>query len=186
LVDQPQRFAWVKDFSIGAMDLRPMSAIAAFYVVPAERLTEIVAAATPARGGWFRPPRDTFWDVLRGSGSELGTFAWSGWVFNTLELYLEDRHGLTYANFGDDATSGQLSRARGSNWLVLPRVSAAELLTALDGVECETGDVSAFVAAEHGPDDAADEAVAVQAAVTILKTWLAEVSPRSIGLLSVG
>src|SRR5262245_9458509 len=114
-----------------------MSAIASFYVVPAERLTEIVTAATPAPRGWFRASRDSFWDVLRGSGRELEQFAWSGWVFNTLELYLEDRHGLSCANFGDAVTSGQLSRARGSDWLVLPAVSAGELLTALDGVECE-------------------------------------------------
>ena len=105
-----------------------MSAIASFYVVPAERLTEIVTAATPAPGGWFRASRDSFGDVLRGSGRELETFAWSGWVFNTLELYLEDRHGLSYANFGDAVTSGQLSRARGSDWLVLPAVSAGKLL----------------------------------------------------------
>ena len=66
-----------------------MSAIASFYVVPAERLTDIVAAATPVPGGWFRPAHDTFWDVLRGACRELERFAWSGWVFNTLDLYLE-------------------------------------------------------------------------------------------------
>jgi hypothetical protein len=86
-----------------------MSAIASFYVVPGEHLTDIVAAATPAPGGWFRPARDRFWDVLRASGRELETFAWSGWVFNTLDLYLESRHGLLYANFGDAVASRQLS-----------------------------------------------------------------------------
>jgi hypothetical protein len=40
--------------------------------------------------------------------------------------------------------------------------------------------------ARHGPDDAADEEVAVQASLTTLKAWLAEVSPESVGLLSVG
>ncbi len=48
----------------------------------------------------------------------------------------------------------------------------------------------AFVASEDGPDDAtedaADEEVVVQAALAILKTWLAEISPQSVGLLSVG
>jgi len=156
-----------------------MSAIASFYVVPSERLTDLVAAATPAPGGRFRPARDTFWDILRGAGRELETFAWSGWVFNTLDLYLESRHGLMYDNFGDTAVSRQLSQARGSHWLVLPAASAAELLTALTGA-----------AGEHGPDDAAEEAAeeaaAVQAALITLKTWLAEVSPESVGLLSVG
>jgi hypothetical protein len=108
-----------------------MSAIASFYVVPGERLTDIFAVATPAPGGWFRPARDTFWGVLRGAGRELETFAWSGWVFNTLDLYLESQHGLIYGKFSDDAASRQLSKARGSDWLVLPSASAAELLAAL-------------------------------------------------------
>jgi hypothetical protein len=46
--------------------------------------------------------------------------------------------------------------------------------------------VRAFVASEDGPDDSADEEVVVQAALAILKTWLAEISPQSVGLLSVG
>jgi hypothetical protein len=163
-----------------------MSAIASFYIVPGERLTDIVAAARPVSGGWFRPPRDTFWSVLRGSGRELETFAWSGWVFNTLDLYLESRHGFMYGNFGDAAASRELSRARGSDWLVLPAASAVQLRAALDGVDCEVGDVTVFVTGEHGPDGAAEEAVAVQAALTTLKVWLADVSPGSVGLLSVG
>jgi hypothetical protein len=163
-----------------------MSAIASFYVAPDERLTDIIAAATPVPGGWFRPARDGFWDVLRSSGRELETFAWSGWVFNTLDLYLEVRHGFMYANFGDAPTSRQLSQARGSDWLVLPAASAIELLAALDVVECEAGDVTAFVASERGPDGAEEEGMAVQAALTTLKVWLAEVSPGSVGLLSVG
>jgi hypothetical protein len=163
-----------------------MSALASFYVVPAERLTDVIAAATPVPGGWFRSARDGFWEVLRGSGRELETFAWSGWAFNTLDLYLEIRHGFMCANFGDAAVSEQLSKARGSDWLVLPSDSAVELLAALDNVECEAEDVTAFVASEHGPDGAEEEAIAVQAARTTLKAWLAEVSPGSVGLLSVG
>ena len=78
-----------------------MSAIASFYVVPGDRINGSVAAATPAPDGWFRSARNTFGDVLRGSGRELVTFDWSGWAFNTLELYLESRRGLMYPNFGD-------------------------------------------------------------------------------------
>ena len=107
-------------------------------------------------------------------------------MFNTLDLYLESRHGLMYANFGETAVGEQLSKARGSDWLVLPSASAVELVVALDGVECEAGDMTAFVASEHGPDRAEEEAMAVQAALTTLKAWLAEVSPGSVGLLSVG
>jgi hypothetical protein len=107
-------------------------------------------------------------------------------VFNTLDLYLESRLGFMYANFGDAHTSQQLSQARGSDWLVLPAASAVELLAALDGVECPADDVTAFVASEHGPDGTEEEAAAVHAALATLKAWLAEVSPGSVGLLSVG
>jgi len=162
-----------------------MSAIASFYVVPNERLNEIIAAATPAPRGWFHGERDTFWNVLRDSGCELDKFDWSGRVFTTLELYLESRHGLMYYNFGSAAVSRQLSNARGSDWLVLPAASAAELLAALKDVECEVGDVTAFIVSEGRSDGAREEAAAVQSALATLKAWLAQVSPGSIGLLSV-
>ena len=163
-----------------------MSAIAAFYLVQGERLGDIVAAAAPAPRGWFRPARDTFWDLLRATSHQLQAFEWSGWVFATLDMYFQSRHGVIFDRFGDATASRQLSDARGSSWLVLPAASAAELLTALGAVECATADVTAFVAGEHGAHEAAAEAVAVQAALAALKTWLAAVSPGSVGLLHVG
>jgi hypothetical protein len=163
-----------------------MSAIAQFHVIPSERLPEIVAAATPVRTSWFRPPRDTFWDVLRTAGRELERFGWSGWAFNTLDLYLESRHGLMYSNFGDSAPSRQLSKVRGSYWLVIAEGASAELLKSLDPIVCQTADLTAFLAAEHGPDGVREEVVAVQAALTALKAWLAKVPPGWTGLLSIG
>jgi hypothetical protein len=127
-----------------------------------------------------------FPEILRASGRELETFAWSGWAFNTLDLYLESRHGFMYVDFGDAAISRQLSKARGSDWLALTSASSVQLLAALNAIECEASDVTAFVASEHGPDDAGEEAEAVHAALTTLKAWLAEVPPESVGLLSVG
>jgi hypothetical protein len=59
-------------------------------------------------------------------------------------------------------------------------------LVAVDRIECEASDVTAFVASEDGPDSAVEEAAAVQAALTALKAWLAELSPGSVGLLSIG
>ena len=140
-----------------------------FYLVPGDRLNGIVAAATPIPGGRIRPARDIFREVLRGSGRELETFAWSGWAFNTLDLCLESRRGTMYANFGDAVPCRQLSKAPGSDWFVLPATSAVELLAVLEGAKCEASEVTAFVAAEHGRDTAEEEAMAVQAALTTLK-----------------
>lgn len=163
-----------------------MSAIASFYVVPGQRLSEIVAAATPVRGRWWRPARDNFRPVLRAASRELQSFGWSGWEFNTLDLYLEARHGFMYGKFGDAALSGELSKARGAYWLVLPAAGASQLLAALDAVEADASDVTAFVVAEHGPDGAAEEAEAVLAALATLQSWLCEITSGTIGLHSVG
>ena len=126
-----------------------------------QQTLDTYAAATPAPGGWFRSARDMFPVILRGASRQLETFAWSGWVFNTLDLYLESRHGFMYSKFGDAAASRQLSKARGSDWLVLPAASAVELLAALNDVVCDASDLTAFIASEHGPDGAAEEVVAV-------------------------
>ena len=164
-----------------------LSAVAAFYLVPDLHLSGVLAAAIPASGGWFRSPRDTFWDVLRASRRQLDPFtAGSGWVFNTLDLYLEDRHRLTYSAFGDATVGDPLSLARGSSWLALPPPAAARLLAALEPLTLDLGDLVAFITSEHGADDAAEEATAVQAAFTTLKGWAREVSPGTTGLLSVG
>jgi hypothetical protein len=42
-----------------------------------------------------------------------------------------------YSNFGETAASRQLSKARGSDWLVIPASSAVELLTALDHINAK-------------------------------------------------
>ena len=76
-----------------------MSAIASFYLVADPRLPDLVAAAIPVSAGWFRSPRDTFPEVLRSASRELEPFtAASGWVFNTLDLYLENRHARSTAS----------------------------------------------------------------------------------------
>ena len=68
----------------------------------------------------------------------------------------------------------------------IPASSAIELLVAVDRIECDASDVTAFVASEDGPDSTAEEAAAVQAVLTALMAWLAELSPGSVGLLSIG
>jgi hypothetical protein len=163
-----------------------MSAIASFFVVPHDRLEHIVGAATPRRGGWLRPAQDRFRDVLRAHSRELGGFGWSGWAFASLDLYLESRYGFMYEHFGDAEASGRLTKARGSCWLVLPPEAIEKLRAALDGLEPAADDVIEFVASEHGPAEAASEAEAVLAALTMLKSWLAQVQPGSVALLCIG
>ena len=69
-----------------------------------------------------------------------------------------------------------------SDWLFIPASSAIGLLVAVDRIDCDASDVTAFEASEDGPDSAAEEAAAVQAALTALKARLAELPPGSVGL----
>ena len=163
-----------------------MSAIASFYVVPSERLPEIVAAATPEKGGWFRRPEDRFRATLRSLGRELDAFDWSGWAFNMLDLYLRDAHGIVYDGFGNTLASTQMSEARRSYWLLLPGPSAAALHMAFSSIELQRTELLALIVGEHGPDEAEQEADAVEAAFLTLKGWLAEVTATEVGLLSIG
>jgi hypothetical protein len=163
-----------------------MSAIASFYVVPSERLPEIVAAATPEKASWFRRSEDRFRATLHNLGRELDAFDWSGWAFNMLDLYLRDAHGIVYDGFGNTLAGTQMSEARGSYWLVLPGPSAAALRMALDMIEPDRADLLALIVSEHGPDEAEEEAEAAQAAFVRFKGWLAEVTSTEVGLLSIG
>jgi hypothetical protein len=163
-----------------------MSAIAAFFVLPHDHLDEVVDSAMPRQRGWFRPAQDKFREVLRAHSRELDDFCRSGWAFASLDIYLRDRYGLAYDDFGDGAASDRLTKARGSSWLVLPTAAIGELRGALDKIEPTARDVSAFVASEHGPDEADEEAEAVMAALAALKGWLAQAPDGSVGLLSVG
>src|SRR5438552_18184573 len=101
-----------------------MSAIASFYVVPAERLTDVAAAATPAPGGWFRLVRDMFRDVLRGSRLRTG-------VICLVRLGVQHPRPVSrkparphVGQFRRRRDQQRLSRARGSDWLVLPAASS--------------------------------------------------------------
>jgi hypothetical protein len=163
-----------------------MSAIASFYVVPAERLPDIVVAAAPVKSGWFRRSTDKFWRVLHDIGRELEPFAGSGWAFNTLDLYLETRHGFMFDRFGDPDASDCLSRLRGSYWLVLPQDRTVALLAALATVPRDPEGLAVFLRDEHGTDAVDEEVAAIEAALTTLRAWLAEIPLGSVGLLSVG
>jgi hypothetical protein len=164
-----------------------MSAIASFYVVPAERLPDIVVAAAPSKIGWFRAaPTDKFWRILRDAGRELEPFAWSGLIFNTLDLYLETRHGFMFDRFGDADASDCLTRLRGSYWLVLPQDRADALLAALATVCADREALAAFLRDEHGTDTVDEEVTAIETALTTLRAWLAAIPPEWLGLLSIG
>ena len=91
-----------------------------------------------------------------------------------------------YSTFSDPGVGDALSRARGSSWMAFPSDAAFQLLAALQRVAVNIADLTAFIAAEHGPETASEEAEAVQAALSIFQGWLAQVAPRATGLLSIG
>lgn len=163
-----------------------MSAIASFYLVPDSRLEELAVAAMPVKR-FLRRTEDRFYDVLDVVGRELPDFdVGSGWIFNTLDLYLQEAHQLGYGSYAEPRLSGQMETARGSCWLAYPAEHAARLLVALDGVQLSDAGLAAFIARDYPEDDPAEGAAVNQLAMTKLKDWLRDVPAGSTGLLSVG
>ena len=164
-----------------------MSGTASFFVVEDARLASLVADAVPTPGGWLRRARDAFPEALRASSRQLEPFTEaSGWVFNTLDLYLSSRHHVRYETFGDPTVTTALSRARGSAWLSLPHEHAARLLAALSGITIDQAALVSLIESEHAGEHSSEHAAGVEAAFRKLQSWLFQVPAGVTGLLSVG
>jgi hypothetical protein len=99
-----------------------MSAIASFYVVPAERLTECRRRGNDGSRRLVSPARDTFRDVLRGSGPRTG-------VICLVRLGVQHPVSRKPARprvreFRRRRDQPAVVEARGSDWLVLPAASS--------------------------------------------------------------
>jgi len=70
-----------------------MSAIALFIQLPVSAIEGLRAAAVPKRK-WYGAPKDTYWQYLREQGRETAKFEWSGYVYNSLLPYLEEKHQI--------------------------------------------------------------------------------------------
>lgn len=169
-----------------------MSSIASFFLVPEERLPALRALAGESiqigKPGLLGPgksaTRDPWWEYLREHATELERFNWSGSVMWAVERYLDARRVRLRA-FADEAVTGPLSSARGTDILVFHAEAAGRLAQSLVGLRPSPATAASFVAQDSGhPNEL--QAQALLAGFGTLRRWLAAVGGRQCGLLIIG
>lgn len=108
-----------------------MSAIASFIRIPKAALHGLRAAATP-RKKLFGGVRCDFPEYLRKHGEEDVNYPWSGWVFNTLLVYLQEVHQIDLVHSEYDELSAFLAQSVGGTHLFLTPAHRQAYLTKLE------------------------------------------------------
>jgi hypothetical protein len=96
-----------------------MSAIASFIRIPITAIEGLHRAATPPKKKLFGTERDTYWDYLRKNGQEVADYKWSGWVFNPLLVYLDEREQINFSHSSQEELAAFLTKARGDSHFIL-------------------------------------------------------------------
>jgi hypothetical protein len=108
-----------------------MSAIASFIRIPKAALEGLRAAATP-RKKLFGGLRNDFPEYLRKHGEEDVDYTWSGWVFSTLLVYLDEVHQIDLLHSEYDELSAFLAQSVGGSHFFLTHAHKQAYLTKLD------------------------------------------------------
>lgn len=173
-----------------------MSLIASFYILPINRLDDLLVAAKPKQTITKRRvlglipisktlEEDVFWDFLKEVARESSGFEFSGTAFCDLDLYLEAENTMLF-DLGIADVSEQLSSVRGTSMALFDRSSAQEAVAMLNTVGEEDSTIRRFYESD-GRGDVADEGVrALRAALNRSRDWLSEVGEAEVGLLIVG
>jgi hypothetical protein len=172
-----------------------MSLLAAFHLVPADRLAELQSAAQPVEQVvrekvlFFTRQRKVIayplWDWLAAHARELEALPVAGAAVVTLET-LADGQDLEEGVLGGLPGPGEaLSSAMGSTFVVYDPAAARETLAVLDRLDLAPDRVRAHLVEEHGeaPDGGVE---ALTAARDWLRTVLAQVEPGRLGVLHMG
>jgi len=95
-----------------------MSAIASFIRIPKAALDGLRAAAKPKKK-LFGGVRSDFPEYLRKHGEEDVNYPWSGWVFSTLLVYLDEFHRIDLMHSEYDELSAFLAQSVGGTYFFL-------------------------------------------------------------------
>jgi hypothetical protein len=108
-----------------------MSAIALFIQVPVSAIAGLREAAVPRRK-WYGAPKDTYWEYLREHGHRTAEFGWSGYVYNALLPYLEEKHPIILEKSEYNELAEFLAKARRVSHAILTPAMKAAYLSRLD------------------------------------------------------
>lgn len=107
-----------------------MSAIALFIKVPVFAIDGLREAAI-VKKRMFAPAKDTYWQYLREYGSDAAHYNWSGYAFNPLLIYLEEKRKIDLNQSEYNELAEFLSKARRCSHAVLTRAHRQAYLTRL-------------------------------------------------------
>jgi hypothetical protein len=173
-----------------------VSQIASFYVLPAYFADKLIAAATPESIvtkkrvlGLFpvstTEQKDNFWDYLSSIAKESADFEYSGSVFCELDLFLEEKHTMLFA-LALKEPSDRLSAARESSMALFDFAAAQKVIEMLERVDASPDAIRRYIEAEENSWTAEELIEPLQAAIAFTKTWMKDIGPTQVGLLTVG
>ena len=165
-----------------------MSAIALFIQIPVSAIEGLRKAAVPTRT-WYGKPQDHYWEYLRQHGRETVEFHWSGYVFNSLLVYLEEKHGiLLESEKGSEyhELAEFLWKARGSSFAVLTPAQRDAYAERLDPALFPDEELIAFDNEFNGRDDGAEALEAMKAGIDALRKALNQLEDGYITLFIIG
>ncbi|MEK7413157.1 MAG: hypothetical protein AAB263_07555 [Planctomycetota bacterium] len=173
-----------------------MSQIASFYVLPGNRVVDLIGAATPkqittkSRSLGFIPVtkterKDYFWDFLKANARKLDEFGFSGSVLCELDLFLSDTHAMLF-DLAVKQPTEQLSSIRATSMALFDHVSAQKVLDMLSKVDCTPESIRRHCETEESYWSSDELIEPLRAAVAQTKLWMSGVGPADTGLLIVG
>jgi hypothetical protein len=173
-----------------------VSQIASFYVLPADLTEKLLAAATPESIvtkkrvlGLFTTTsttqRDNFWDYLWSIAKESADYEYSGSVFCEFDLFLQEKHTMLFGLCLKEP-SDRLSVARQSSMALFDFAAAQKVLEMLERVDASPDAIRRYIEAEENSWTAEELIEPLQAAIAFTKTWMKDIGPTQVGLLTVG
>lgn len=167
-----------------------MSAIASFYILQGNDAGALISAAQvkpperkllgliPTKSHDFKTE---FRAKIKEVAQELEVYGFSGWVFLDLEgIY----PGLLETDF--DELGDELSKAMESSFVGFTQEAAEHALRLLGQSPPSDAAIQAHLDEEERDDELTEAREAIHAAWSALHSWLGQVGPGQLGLLSIG
>ena len=160
-----------------------MSQLAQFFLVDRDRLPELVASAEPKRK-LFGKSKSTFPETFDATARELDDdFAWSGYYFGVLVVYLDEKGTRLIGPEVEDA-SAALTEARGATTFVFTPADKAHLAQ-LDPAAHDEDELRHFFE-EFNEEAEPDAGRAMKDALAALHSRIGDLDDSTVLLLVVG
>ena len=127
-----------------------MSAVASTYLIPTAIIPELkkMAGVTPkvkkSFFGGAKEVKDPFWDWFYSSTTKVSEFGQSGFIFNTIIAYLEEKKGIDLFTLELSEVSDFLTEKRPYLMILMTSSDAAKLADKLDPNDFSTDEMAGY------------------------------------------